>query len=319
MRPVKILITGANGQVGTALAAALRSVYGVQNVLCTDIRKPKEEQGPFEMLDILNVQRMAEIIEDHHITQVYHLAAILSANGEWNPKKTWNVNLNGQLSILELAHQYQMDKVFFPSTIAIFGTTTPKKQTPQHTAAEPSTVYGMSKLAGELWCQYYYQRYEVDVRSLRYPGIIGWQSLPGGGTTDYAVEIYHEAIKNNSYLSYLQKDTTLPMLYMDDAIRATIELMEAPADNITIRTSYNLAGMAVSPGRLYEDIKRHYPDFQIKYAPDFRQAIAESWTETIDDSIARRDWGWAEKYDIKKMTDDMFAHLHALYAPTAKK
>lgn len=312
---MKILITGANGQIGTALAAALRDRYGRDKVLCTDIYKPKEDHGPFEMLDILNVQRMSEIIEDHHITQVYHLAAILSANGEWNPKKTWNVNLNGQLSILELAHQYQMDKVFFPSTIAIFGSTTPKSNTPQHTAAEPSTVYGMSKLAGELWCQYYHSRYEVDVRSLRYPGIIGWQSAPGGGTTDYAVEIFHAAIRQEAYTSYLSEDTFLPMLYMDDAIRATIELMEAPAGQISIRTSYNLSGLSVSPGTLYREIKKHVPDFTIRYEEDFRQKIAESWTESIDDSVARKDWGWRETFDLSRMTQDMLAHLGAPVRP----
>lgn len=313
MRPTKILITGANGQVGTALAAALRSNYGIDKVLCTDIRKPKIEHGPFEMLDILNVQRMAEVIEDHHITQVYHLAAILSANGEWNPKKTWNVNLNGQLSILELAQQYQMDKVFFPSTIAVFGTTTPKINTPQHTAAEPSTVYGMSKLAGELWCQYYHQRYGVDVRSLRYPGIIGWQSHPGGGTTDYAVDIFHQALQSGEYTCYLKSDTILPMLYMDDAIRATIELMEAPEEHISIRTSYNLAGLSLSPNLLYEEIKKHIPSFKIDYKIDFRQQIADSWTESIDDSIARNDWGWQEAFDISKMTADMILHLKPKY------
>ncbi|MBK6481521.1 MAG: NAD-dependent epimerase/dehydratase family protein [Saprospiraceae bacterium] len=313
MRPTKILITGANGQVGTALAAALREHYGEDKVLCTDIRKPKVEHGPFEMLDILNVQRMAEIIEDHHITQVYHLAAVLSANGEWNPKKTWNVNLNGQLSILELAHQYQMDKIFFPSTIAVFGKTTPQQNTPQHTAAEPVTVYGMSKLAGELWCQYYHQRYAVDVRSLRYPGIIGWQSLPGGGTTDYAVEIFHQAIKSGQYECYLNADITLPMLYMDDAIRATIELMEAPEENISIRTSYNLAGIPVSPKRLYDEIIKYYPDFKLTYNVDFRQEIANTWTESIDDHDARQDWGWKEKFDITSMSQDMIMHLKHYY------
>lgn len=312
---MKILITGANGQIGTALAAALRDRYGRDKVLCTDIRRPKEDHGPFEMLDILNVQRMSEIIEDHHVTQVYHLAAILSANGEWNPKKTWNVNLNGQLSILELAHQYQMDKVFFPSTIAIFGSTTPKANTPQHTAAEPSTVYGMSKLAGELWCQYYHSRYEVDVRSLRYPGVIGWQSAPGGGTTDYAVEIFHAAIKHENYTSYLSENTFLPMLYMEDAIRATIELMEAPASQLSIRTSYNLSGLSVSPGTLHQEIKKHFPDFTIRYEEDFRQKIADSWTESIDDSVARKDWGWKESYDLARMTRDMLYNLGAPVSP----
>lgn len=313
MRPTKILITGANGQVGTALASALRDRFGSDKVLCTDIKKPKIEQGLFEMLDILNVQRMAEVIEDHHITQIYHLAAILSANGEWNPKKTWNVNLNGQLSILELAQQYQMDKVFFPSTIAVFGTTTPKIKTPQHTATEPTTVYGMSKLAGELWCQYYHQRYGVDVRSLRYPGIIGWQSHPGGGTTDYAVDIFHQALKSGSYTCYLKADTTLPMLYMDDAIRATIELMEAPEDKISIRTSYNLAGLSLSPALLYNEIKKHIPEFKISYDIDFRQQIADSWTESIDDMPARNNWGWQEAYNISRMTEDMLFHLKPTY------
>lgn len=309
MRPTKILITGANGQVGTALAEALRDKYGDNNVLCTDIKKPKKESGLFEMLDILNPQRMSEIIEDYHITQVYHLAAILSANGEWNPKKTWNVNLNGQLSILELAHQYQMDKVFFPSTIAVFGSTTPRVLTPQHAAAEPTTVYGMSKLAGELWCQYYHKRYEVDVRSIRYPGIISWQSLPGGGTTDYAVEIFHAAVKGEEYTCFLKPNTVLPMLYIDDAIRATIELMDAPAADLSIRTSYNLAGLEVSPDILYREIKKSIPDFKIKYEIDFRQEIAETWSETIDDSHARKDWKWKEEFDIARLVEEMMSHL----------
>ncbi|MBK7700843.1 MAG: NAD-dependent epimerase/dehydratase family protein [Saprospiraceae bacterium] len=305
----KILVTGANGQIGRVLTEALRNVYGNDAVLATDITKLETTKEPFEFLDILNNQRLREIVEDHKITQIYHLAAILSANGEWNPIKTWNINLNGLLAILELAREKEMDKIFFPSTIAVFGKTTPRINTPQDVPLLPTTVYGMSKSTGELWCNYYFQRYGVDVRSLRYPGIIGWQSLPAGGTTDYAVEIYHEALKNGKYECFLAENTRLPMMYMDDAIKATIDLMSAPKADIHVRYGYNLAAMSFSPAEIAQEIKKHIPNFEITYKPDFRQDIAASWTESIDDSKARSDWKWKPDFDLKKMTIDMLSHL----------
>ena len=310
MQPTpKILVIGAIGQIGTVLTNALRKKYGSQAVLATDIKRPPNNDHPFEMLDILNVQRVREIVEDYEINQIYHLAAILSANGEWNPLKTWNVNLNGLITVLELAKEKKIEKIFFPSTIAVFGSTTPRVQTPQHTALLPETVYGMSKVSGELWCNYYHKRYGVDVRSLRYPGIISYQSMPGGGTTDYAVEIFHEALKTGSYECFLRSDTKLPMLYIDDSIRATLELMDAPAQQIHIRSSYNLAGMSFTPAELAFEIQKHIPDFKISYKPDFRQSIADSWTESIDDRYASLDWGWKPEFDLAGMTLEMITQL----------
>lgn len=309
MSKPKILITGANGQIGRVLTEELRKLHGQDAVLATDIAKLPVTVEPFEFLDILNHQRLVEIIEDHKITQIYHLAAILSANGEWNPIKTWNINLNGLLSILELARDKKLDKVFFPSTIAVFGNTTPRQNTPQDVPLLPTTVYGMSKATGELWCNYFHQRYGVDVRSLRYPGIIGWQSLPAGGTTDYAVEIFHEALKHGQYECFLSENTRLPMMYMDDAIKATIDLMEADADKIKIRYAYNLAAMSFTPAEIADEIRKHIPDFKITYKPDFRQEIAKTWSETIDDVNARVDWDWKPAFDLSSMTDDMLMHL----------
>ncbi|MCB0669361.1 MAG: NAD-dependent epimerase/dehydratase family protein [Saprospiraceae bacterium] len=308
-----ILVTGANGQIGTILTRMLRQKHGREEVIASDIIRPNYDDDPFLMLDILNVQRIREVIEDFEIREIYHLAAILSANGEWNPIKTWNVNLNGLLSILDLAREFELDKVFFPSTIAIHGPTTPKKQTPQEASFLPTTAYGMSKLAGEHWCHYYHQRFKIDVRSLRYPGIIGHDSLPGGGTTDYAVEIFHEAIKKGHYTCFLEPDTRLPMMYMDDAMRATRELMAAEAEKIHVRTAYNLTGMSFTPAELADEIRKHIPGFTIDYKPDFRQAIANSWSQSIDDSKAREDWGWQPAYDLEKMTSDMIVHLEKYY------
>jgi nucleoside-diphosphate-sugar epimerase len=308
-----ILVTGATGQIGTVLSEALRAEYGQDNVLATDIKKPDQQTGLFEMLDILNTQRIKEIVEDYKVTTIYHLAAILSASGEWNPQKTWNVNMNGLLSILELARESGLQKVFFPSTIAVFGKTTPRVLTPQHTVMTPSTVYGISKASGELWCEYYHDRFGLDVRSVRYPGIISYQSMPGGGTTDYAVDIFHQAIQHGKYTCFLEANTRLPMMYMDDSIRATLELMRAPADKIKIRTSYNLAAMSFTPAELATSIKKHIPDFTIDYAPDHRQAIAASWTESIDDSDARKDWGWKPQYDLDEMTSEMLNQLKHKY------
>jgi len=261
----------------------------------------------------LNTVRLKEIIGDYQITEIYHLAAILSAGGEYNPLKTWNINLNGLISILELAREFSLDKVFFPSTIAVFGKTTPRELTPQDVPLLPTTVYGISKTTGELWCNYYQKRYGVDVRSLRYPGIISYQSIPSGGTTDYAVEIFHSAIKGELYKCFLNADTRLPMMYIDDTIRGTIELMEADAKTISVRYGYNLAAMSFTPQEIYHAILKYYPEFKIEYEPDFRQEIASSWTESIDDSAARNDWGWKENYNLESMVQIMIEELRKQY------
>ncbi|MBK8492466.1 MAG: NAD-dependent epimerase/dehydratase family protein [Saprospirales bacterium] len=308
-----ILIIGANGQIGSVLTEALRQRFGEDQVIPTDIRKPDHHVGHFEFLNVLDAQRIAELVDEHHVTQIYHLAAVLSAKGEQAPLPTWDVNMKGLLNVLEVAREKKVAKVFYPSSIAVFGPTTPRVNTPQYTVMEPTTVYGVSKVSGELWSQYFYTRYGLDVRSVRYPGIIGYQSLPGGGTTDYAVDIYHKAIQHLPYECFLREDTRLPMLYMEDAIRGTLELMDAPADKIQIRTSYNLSAMSFTPAEISLEIRKHMPDFQVSYKPDFRQAIADSWTQSIDDSHARRDWGWAPKYDLPSMTEDMLVHLAEQY------
>ncbi len=308
-----ILVTGATGQIGTVLTEALRDHYGIDHVLATDIKKPEVDAGRFEMLDILNTQRIKEVVQDNGITTVYHLAAILSASGEWNPQKTWNVNMNGLMSILELGRDTSVTKIFFPSSIAVFGLSTPRVHTPQDTVMTPTTVYGISKEAGELWCNYYHQRFGLDVRSVRYPGIISYQSMPGGGTTDYAVDIFHQAILQGQYTCFLKADTRLPMMYMDDSIRATLELMAAPSDKIKIRTAYNLSAMSFTPAELAASIKKHIPDFKITYEPDARQAIADSWTESIDDQAARKDWGWKHAFDLDAMTLEMLTQLKKKY------
>jgi len=304
-----ILVTGANGQIGQVLTQRLRQIHGADNVLASDITMLEGYEENFEFLDILNKNRLREVVADNKVTQIYHLAAILSASGEWNPKKTWNVNLNGFLTILNLAVDQKIEKVFFPSTIAVFGNTTPRVNTPQHVPLMPKTVYGMSKATGENWCNYFNKRYDLDVRSLRYPGIIGYQSLPGGGTTDYAVEIFYAALKGEEYTCFLKEDTRLPMMYMDDALRATTDLMEAPKDRIKIRSSYNLAAMSFSPIEITKEIQKHIPDFKVRFEPDFRQDIASSWTESIDDSQARSDWGWKHEYDLEKMVKDMLDNV----------
>ena len=300
-----ILVTGANGQIGQVLTKRLREIHGADNVLASDITKIDGYKEKFEFLDILNKNRMKEIMYDYDITQIYHLAAILSANGEWNPKKTWNINMNGVLTMFGLAEEKKIDKIFLPSTIAVFGTTTPRINTPQHVPLMPETVYGMSKATCENWSNYFYNRYKLDIRSLRYPGIIGYQSLPGGGTTDYAVEIFYAALRGEEYTCFLEPDTRLPMMYMEDAIRATTEIMDASANDIKIRTSYNLAAMSFTPAEITAEIQKHIPHFKVKYEPDFRQEIAASWTESIDDSHARSDWNWNHKFDLEKMVADM--------------
>jgi threonine 3-dehydrogenase len=309
----KILIIGAGGQIGSVLMYELAKTYGRENVIASDLRIPPNRQEHFEQLDVLERKRLYEIVDSEQITQIYHLAAILSASGEANPLRTWDINMNGLFNVLEVARERKIDKVFFPSSIAVFGKDTPAVQTPQHTILNPTTIYGMSKVAGEHWAQYYHLKYGMDIRSLRYPGIIGYQSEPGGGTTDYAVDIYHKAIKGENYTCFLQEDTTLPMIYMEDAIRATVELMEASAEKVKLRTGYNLSGMSFSPKGITAEIQRHYPAFEVTYAPDFRQQIAESWPQSIDDSVARGDWGWMPKFDLEGMTGDMILNLKKKY------
>lgn len=313
MKKERILITGAGGQIGAVLTKALRKSYGAHQIIATDIRPLAEANGPFDTLDILDAKRLHELVRKHRITQIYHLAAILSARGELNPKAAWEVNMQGIMNVLVEAKNEQL-KVFFPSSIAVFGSQTPSTNTPQHTVLEPETVYGISKAASENWCQYFHKRYGVDVRSVRYPGIIGYETLPGGGTTDYAVEIYHQAIQHQTYECFLEPDALLPMMYMPDAIRATLELMEAPADKIKVRTSYNLAGMSFAPAEVAAEIQKLIPDFSVRYKPDFRQQIADTWPNSIDDSAARNDWGWKPEYDLAGMTADMVRHLRERYA-----
>jgi nucleoside-diphosphate-sugar epimerase len=309
MKDTRILIVGAGGQIGAVLTQALRQAYGADNVVASDLRPLAEQDGPTVVLNALDIQAMDELAETYRITQIYHLAAILSATGEKDPMWAWNTNMASLFNVLETARKRQLDKVYFPSSIAAFGREAAPENTPQYEALIPETVYGISKVAGELWGNYYYRRYGLDVRSLRYPGIIGYQSLPGGGTTDYAVDIYHYAVQNKPFTCFLKSDTRLPMLYMDDAIRATLELMEAPADRLTVRTSYNLAGMSFTPAEIANSICKVIPDFQISYAPDFRQAIADSWPGSIDDSQARADWGWKPAFDLDGMTRDMIKNL----------
>ena len=309
MKKEVILITGASGQLGSVLTQELIEIFGVNQVISSDIKSIPDQANPFIVLDILNTQRLREIIGDYHVTQIYHLAAILSANGEWNPVKTWNVNLNAWIKLLEVARAMNINKIFFPSTIGIFGHTTPKETTPQFTAIDPETMYGITKRSGELIAQYYCNRYDMDIRSLRFPGVIGYQSIPHGGTTDYAVEIFHAAIAGETYNCFLEADTTLPMIYIHDVIKATIQIMTTAKPNIKIKTSYNLAGMSFSPKEITEAIQGHFPDFSIEYNPDFRQKIAASWTASIDDSHARRDWNWKPDYNLATMTADMINQL----------
>ena len=308
----KILIIGAGGQIGVELTLALRKVYGNDNVIATDIREAHpllKDSGPYAILNAMDATATHELVKKEGITQIYLLAALLSATGEKEPQKAWTINMQSLLQTLEIGVQEKLTKIYWPSSIAVFGPTTPTEHTPQQTIAEPRTVYGISKYAGELWCQYYNQRWGLDVRSIRYPGLISWKSEPGGGTTDYAVEIYHEALKHKKYTSFLSENTYLPMMYMDDAIRGTIELMEAPADKMKTRMAYNLSGMSFSPKEIAEAIKKYIPDFTIDYKPDFRQAIADGWPKSINDTAARNDWGWKNEFDLDKMTADMLLHL----------
>ena len=311
-RDEKILVVGACGQIGVELTLQLRKIYGERAVIASDLREEHQllkGTGPYVTLDIMNKETLHVLVLRNNITQIYLLAAILSATGEKNPPLAWHINMQSLLNVLEVAKEENLTKIYWPSSIAVFGPNSPKDCTPQHTIIEPSTVYGISKFAGERWCEYYFNRYRVDVRSIRYPGLISYKSQPGGGTTDYAVEIYHDAIKKGQYTSFLKEDTYLPMMYMPDAIRATIELMEAPAANITVRSSYNVSAMSFSPKEIAGEIQKHIPAFTIDYEPDSRQHIADSWPKDIDDTQAKTDWGWKPEYDIERMTIDMLDNL----------
>jgi nucleoside-diphosphate-sugar epimerase len=308
----KILIIGACGQIGTELTQKLRAVYGVENVVASDIRKLNNDvvnNGVFEVVNALDFNQIEHLVEHYQITDVYLMAALLSATAEKNPAFAWDLNMNSLFHVLNLAKAKKIKKIFWPSSIAVFGPTTPRHNTPQFTIMEPSTVYGISKQSGERWCEYYHTIYGVDVRSIRYPGLISWSTEPGGGTTDYAVDIYHQALKNGKYECFLSEDTGLPMMYMDDAIRATIEIMQAPSEDIKIRSSYNLAGVSFTPKEVAAEITKQIPDFTISYKPDFRQKIADSWPVSIDDSAAQHDWNWKHQFDLASMTVDMLAHL----------
>lgn len=314
----KILIIGACGQIGTELTAKLREIHGVDNVIASDINTRKLDlvnSGPFEIIDAKNFNAIKDCCKNHNIDTVYLMAALLSATGEKYPMEAWDLNMNSLFHVLNLAKGGSIKKIFWPSSIAVFGPTTPRENTPQHTICEPTTVYGITKQVGERWCEYYNNKYGVDVRSIRYPGIISHKAMPGGGTTDYAVEIYHEAIKNGSYECFLSENTSLPMMFMEDAIKATIDLMEAPSEQLTIRSAYNLSAISFTPKDIFESIKSHLPDFEITYKPDFRQAIADSWPSSIDDSVARKDWNWKESFNLEAMTTVMLKELKKKYNP----
>ncbi|MEX0928365.1 MAG: NAD-dependent epimerase/dehydratase family protein [Balneolales bacterium] len=307
----KFLIIGASGQLGTDLTLALRARYGEDHVIASDLNEPSGalQPGPFERLDVTRKDRLKAVVRKHQITRICNLASILSARAETEPKRAWDVNINGLLNVLDVAREEPLSQVFWPSSIAVFGPDTPPVRTPQTTIMNPKTVYGISKLAGERWCDYYHLTYGVDVRSLRYPGLISYRTAPGGGTTDYAVDMYHQAVKNKSYVSYLSGDTLLPFMFIDDAVNATIQLMNADAGRIRVRSSYNVAAISLSPGDIASSIRQHYPDFQISCRPDYRQKIAGSWPRSIDDSPARRDWGWQHQYNLDKMTATMLDKL----------
>lgn len=308
----KILVIGACGQIGTELTLALRQRYGGEQVVAADLKSESDllkGGGPFLPLDIMDRQILQVQVKRHSINTIYLLAAMLSASGEQHPAQAWDLNMKSLLNTLEVAREEQVKRVFWPSSIAVFGEDAPKKDCPQDACLIPATVYGISKLSGEQWCHYYHKRYGLDVRSIRYPGLISYKTLPGGGTTDYAIEIFHAAIRGESYTCFLRENTRLPMMYMDDAVRGTLELMEAPASNLKVRTAYNLAGISFTPQELAAEIKKIIPGFTIEYLPDYRQAIADSWPESIGDEPARRDWGWKPEYDLKKMTEVMIKHI----------
>jgi nucleoside-diphosphate-sugar epimerase len=308
----RILIIGASGQIGNELTMYLRNMYSNQDVIASDLREASNqvmESGPFEILDAMDARAIEKIVTNYKITDVYLMAAMLSATAEKYPIKGWDLNMSSLFNVLKLAKDKKIEKVFWPSSIAVFGSTTPKTNTPQHTIMEPETVYGISKQTGERWCEYYYKRYGVDVRSIRYPGLISYKTPPGGGTTDYAIEIFHKALKDKKYTCFLTAQTTLPMMFMDDAISATVNIMLAPSQKIKIRNAYNLAALSFNPQELTTSIQKHIPDFKIEYQPDFRQTIADSWPASIDDAVARKDWGWKHHVDLDKMTKIMIDNL----------
>lgn len=309
----KIVVLGSNGQIGTELVSMLRKIYTVDSVIACDIRRPDydiKNSGPFEFVNVLDKEMLLNVFNKHKPTQVYLLAALLSATGEQNPKLAWDLNMNGLLNVLDLSLQFNIAKLYWPSSIAVFGPHSPKIDTPQYCIMDPNTVYGTSKLAGERWCEYYYQKYGLDIRSIRYPGLISWRAAPGGGTTDYSIHIFHDALKKSAYESFLSAETELPMMYMDDAIRGTIELMDAPANTISVRSSYNFAGVSFTPVELAEEIKKHIPNFELSFSNgDPRQDIADGWPKSIGDEIARKDWGWKPEFDLAKITEDMLGNL----------
>jgi len=312
MKSDKILILGSCGQIGVELTLALRTQYGNDAVIATDIKEEHgllKGTGPFYQVDVMDINAVLALVKKEQVTQIYLLAALLSATGEKMPLKAWDINMTSLLQVLEMSVQEKIAKVYWPSSIAVFGSTTPKQATPQKTIVEPETVYGISKYAGENWCQYYAKRYGLDIRSIRYPGLISWKSLPGGGTTDYAVDIYLQALAQKKYTCFLSEHTYLPMMYMDDAIRATIELMEAPAERLSTRLAYNISAMSFSPKEIAASIQKHIPDFSIDYAPDFRQQIADGWPQSIDDRLAQEDWNWKAAFDLEKMTATMLENL----------
>ena len=309
-----ILVLGASGQIGSELIEKLRTVYGSAHVIASDIRNGSPSlmsSGPFEIMDATDKEAIFAIVKKYNVTQIYLLAAMLSATGEKFPQKAWDLNMSSLLAVLDIAKDKHINQVFWPSSIAVFGTTSPKLHTPQKTIMEPSTVYGISKISGEFWCNYYHEKYGVDVRSLRYPGIISWKTKPGGGTTDYAVDIFFKALEQGSFECFLSEDTCLPMMYMEDAVNATVQIMQANADQINIRTSYNLSAINFTPKELASAIQQHVPNFTITYKTDYRQAIADSWPDSIDDSKAREDWGWLPNYTLSKMTKDIILNLQA--------
>ncbi|HEY0298052.1 MAG TPA: NAD-dependent epimerase/dehydratase family protein [Arachidicoccus sp.] len=308
----KILVIGAGGQIGVELTLALRKKYGNENVIASDLKDENPlltGTGAFFHIDVLDKQSVKKIVEQENINQIYLLAAVLSAVGEQKPLLAWDINMQALLNVLEIARELKLKRIFWPSSIAVFGPSSPKQNCPQHTVIEPTTVYGISKYAGESWCNYYFEKYGVDVRSVRYPGIISYKTAPGGGTTDYAIDIFHEALKNRSYDCFLSENTYLPMMYMEDALSATIELMEAPLEKIKSHRAYNLAAISFSPKEIAAEIQKHIPEFTISYTPDFRQAIADSWAQSIDDKEARADWNWQHKYDLTAITEDMLKNL----------
>lgn len=310
MAAERILVIGSRGQIGTELVEALRGIYGNENVFSSDLKEKDGKDEPYVQLNVLDKNALHDVVKKNGITQVYLLAALLSASAEKNPSFAWELNMNSLFYVLDMAKEGIIKKIYWPSSIAVFGPTTPRQNTPQYTVMEPSTVYGISKQAGERWCEYYHKKFGVDVRGLRYPGLIGYKALPGGGTTDYAVDIFHQAKRQGKYECFLSENTALPMMYMDDAIRATIELMNADAAKLSLWSSYNLGGISFTPKQIGAEIAKHIPGFAVTYKPDFRQTIADSWPQSIDDSTATKDWGWKAKFDLGTMVEIMLKNVN---------